>query len=182
MIPSFVGTFTPSPPIPTKVYVPILKLGSHPILSVFEPCRECTICLEAFRVGQEATRLPCKHAFCPGCIREWLGRHGTCPTCRAVVKDIPAPPPRVRRTSSPLRSPSPQRRAAAAAATAAGPAKVDIELEDPQEPVGLNLGDDLRILSVVPGCAAEYGLILVFLDISEIHVFANGNHQFPLVC
>eukprot|EP00756_Hemistasia_phaeocysticola_P064360 Hpha_TRINITY_DN7736_c0_g1::TRINITY_DN7736_c0_g1_i1::g.85509::m.85509 len=56
-----------------------------------EGMRTCAVCLDTLNAGDTITRLPCRHVFCCGCIREWLGRHGTCPTCRAVVKDVATP-------------------------------------------------------------------------------------------
>lgn len=50
-------------------------LGSH-----------CAVCLDGFRLGEEASRLPCRHVFHRGCVMPWLvERSGTCPTCRAQV-------------------------------------------------------------------------------------------------
>eukprot|EP01062_Namystynia_karyoxenos_P069546 TRINITY_DN65024_c0_g1_i1.p1 TRINITY_DN65024_c0_g1~~TRINITY_DN65024_c0_g1_i1.p1 ORF type:complete len:329 (+),score=74.50 TRINITY_DN65024_c0_g1_i1:100-1086(+) len=81
------------PPPATKE--DIAKLPSHRItgwdLAQPEMSRDCAVCLEPFTRGALATRLPCRHCFCPDCIREWLGHHGTCPTCRAAVRDLPSP-------------------------------------------------------------------------------------------
>ena len=47
----------------------------------------CAICTE---VAAEPTNLPCGHMFDLSCVREWLLRNRTCPTCRAglEVRDI----------------------------------------------------------------------------------------------
>lgn len=48
----------------------------------FENKIECAICMEDFRLNEEAKKLPCKHCFHDQCIKEWLKLHGTCPVCR----------------------------------------------------------------------------------------------------
>ena len=48
----------------------------------FEKKIECAICMEDFRLNEEAKRLPCKHCFHEQCIKDWLKLHGTCPVCR----------------------------------------------------------------------------------------------------
>jgi len=48
--------------------------------------RKCAICTEFSR---EHTTLPaCSHLFCTSCIREWLQRDRTCPTCRASAQPL----------------------------------------------------------------------------------------------
>ena len=44
----------------------------------------CTICLGALGAGAALLRLPCggKHSFHAACVRTWLQRKRTCPTCR----------------------------------------------------------------------------------------------------
>mmetsp|Transcript_36965 Transcript_36965/g.118553 ORF Transcript_36965/g.118553 Transcript_36965/m.118553 type:complete len:83 (+) Transcript_36965:1034-1282(+) len=32
-----------------------------------------------------AVRLPCRHTFHEECLRAWLSKHNTCPTCRAKL-------------------------------------------------------------------------------------------------
>ncbi|EER12774.1 RING-H2 finger protein ATL5O, putative [Perkinsus marinus ATCC 50983] len=44
--------------------------------------QECSICLEPQHVGNKATKLPCGHIFCSGCIVPWLRKNCTCPVCR----------------------------------------------------------------------------------------------------
>jgi len=39
----------------------------------------------ALRTGTRAKRLPCGHCFHMACLRSWLERQQTCPTCRAPV-------------------------------------------------------------------------------------------------
>lgn len=63
----------------------------------------CIICREEMR---QAKRLPCGHVFHIECLRMWLERQQTCPTCRRSVFDQPAPAQATRparaRAASPL--------------------------------------------------------------------------------
>jgi hypothetical protein len=45
----------------------------------------CTVCKDAFKVGDKLRKLPCKHLFHETCIIPWLKLHDTCPTCRYHV-------------------------------------------------------------------------------------------------
>ena len=51
----------------------------------------CPICHDRFDGLQESEllRLPCKHIFHANCLRLWLNRCNTCPTCRAVNPEPP---------------------------------------------------------------------------------------------
>ncbi|PRQ37908.1 putative transcription factor C2H2 family [Rosa chinensis] len=42
----------------------------------------CSICLEDFKAGVEATRLPCLHFFHGDCVVRWLEINHQCPLCR----------------------------------------------------------------------------------------------------
>lgn len=44
--------------------------------------KDCTICQENYKDGEEIVTLPCGHLFHKECIWPWLLRHATCPTCR----------------------------------------------------------------------------------------------------
>ncbi len=48
---------------------------------------ECVVCQDMIRVGDSMIELPCNslHCFHPNCIRPWLRRRRTCPSCRAMV-------------------------------------------------------------------------------------------------
>ncbi|XP_048527998.1 RING-H2 finger protein ATL38-like [Triticum urartu] len=53
---------------------------------------ECAVCLLEFDDDDSLRLLPtCPHAFHPQCIGLWLGKHVTCPLCRASVLDPPPP-------------------------------------------------------------------------------------------
>lgn len=42
----------------------------------------CGICLEDWREGEEAVKLPCKHLYHPECALQWLKKHSVnCPLC-----------------------------------------------------------------------------------------------------
>ena len=54
----------------------------------------CTICLEAFQVGDSvswSTDPTCGHVFHHSCIREWLLRRVACPCCRTVLLPVDRP-------------------------------------------------------------------------------------------
>ncbi|MEW5306672.1 MAG: hypothetical protein WDW36_009122 [Sanguina aurantia] len=45
----------------------------------------CAICLMEFEEGETLQLLPCRHAYHPQCIEQWLGRDIHCPLCKADV-------------------------------------------------------------------------------------------------
>ncbi|KZL63714.1 RING finger protein, partial [Colletotrichum tofieldiae] len=47
---------------------------------------ECTICIDDFSEGDDATVLPCKHWFHDQCVVMWLKEHNTCPICRTPIE------------------------------------------------------------------------------------------------
>ncbi|EOY03485.1 RING/U-box superfamily protein [Theobroma cacao] len=53
-----------------------------PRIKVKESGKDCSICLEEFKVDEEARETPCKHVFHSGCVEKWLRIHGSCPVCR----------------------------------------------------------------------------------------------------
>lgn len=60
------------------INLPLVKISEEE----FAKNMECSICMEDFRLHEEAKKLPCKHYFHEPCITEWLKLHGTCPVCR----------------------------------------------------------------------------------------------------
>jgi hypothetical protein len=48
---------------------------------------DCSICLEAFKVGDQAKKLSCKHLFHVSCLLPWLEQRSSCPVCRSSVED-----------------------------------------------------------------------------------------------
>ncbi|KAF2089665.1 hypothetical protein K490DRAFT_63798 [Saccharata proteae CBS 121410] len=46
---------------------------------------ECSICMDAVKLGEEVTELPCHHWFHGACIEAWLNEHDTCPHCRKGI-------------------------------------------------------------------------------------------------
>ena len=44
--------------------------------------KNCIICMEDFKNGDEVIYLPCLHVFHNTCILEWFKRHDDCPVCK----------------------------------------------------------------------------------------------------
>ena len=49
------------------------------------------ICLCDFESGDMLRQLPCKHEFHQPCIDSWAAHHRTCPNCRYLLWEPPAP-------------------------------------------------------------------------------------------
>ena len=47
--------------------------------------KNCIICLEDFKVGDEVIYLPCLHVFHKDCILDWLKSHDDCPMCKIKI-------------------------------------------------------------------------------------------------
>nr|CAB3265625.1 E3 ubiquitin-protein ligase RNF126-like [Phallusia mammillata] len=66
-------------------------INGLPTIHVDQPLvdsgKECSVCMEAFKLKDEAKKLPCSHFFHIPCIEPWLKLHNTCPICRKLVED-----------------------------------------------------------------------------------------------
>mmetsp|Transcript_67525 Transcript_67525/g.190353 ORF Transcript_67525/g.190353 Transcript_67525/m.190353 type:complete len:168 (+) Transcript_67525:80-583(+) len=50
----------------------------------------CAICHGEFKPSNIVIELPCKHAFCPSCIENWLTRYrSVCPLCMKPIRCEP---------------------------------------------------------------------------------------------
>ncbi|XP_067134577.1 E3 ubiquitin-protein ligase RNF128-like [Centruroides vittatus] len=54
-------------------------------LAVGDDVEICAICREQFKERDNIRQLPCEHIFHPDCLRPWLQRRRTCPTCRQYL-------------------------------------------------------------------------------------------------
>lgn len=45
----------------------------------------CAVCLERIEEKQEIFRLPCQHLFHEECLKPWMERYGSCPSCRSAI-------------------------------------------------------------------------------------------------
>jgi hypothetical protein len=61
-------------------------LSRFPSVSA-DPSKSCAICRDDFFSGEHVTCLPCGHTFHGACVRSWLVRAASCPTCRQPVTD-----------------------------------------------------------------------------------------------
>ncbi|ESQ56281.1 hypothetical protein EUTSA_v10025714mg [Eutrema salsugineum] len=73
----------PPAPEPTIDALPTVKITPQHLTNDMS---QCTVCMEEFFVGGEATELPCKHIYHNNCITPWLRLHNSCPICR---RDLP---------------------------------------------------------------------------------------------
>ncbi|XP_022740524.1 E3 ubiquitin-protein ligase RING1-like [Durio zibethinus] len=61
------------------------SIEAMPRIKVKGTGNDCSICLEEFKVDEEAREMPCKHLFHSGCVEKWLQIHGSCPVCRFLM-------------------------------------------------------------------------------------------------
>jgi len=47
---------------------------------------DCPICRDGFKLGEKVPQLRCHHFFHKECITPWVKVNGTCPVCRATVR------------------------------------------------------------------------------------------------
>ena len=48
--------------------------------------KECSICLDDFKVGDKICYLPCFHFYHANCIKEWVHNSNKCPLCNFEMK------------------------------------------------------------------------------------------------
>jgi len=65
-------------------FVSRLKASPHPPETACGGL--CVICAEDIEVGTPVVTLNCQHVFHEACIRRWLTRRHTCPTCRLELE------------------------------------------------------------------------------------------------
>ncbi|GAU51930.1 hypothetical protein TSUD_417130 [Trifolium subterraneum] len=51
-------------------------------LNLTDELSQCPICMEEFKLGDEACQLPCNHTYKFECLLRWLNNSETCPVCR----------------------------------------------------------------------------------------------------
>ena len=59
----------------------VLKDVSH----LEEDKKQCVICMEDFKDGDEVIYVPCLHVFHKDCLLEWFKRHDDCPICKFKI-------------------------------------------------------------------------------------------------
>ena len=47
--------------------------------------KECSICIDDYKIGNILRQLKCSHTFHQECIDKWLIHNNICPNCRVVV-------------------------------------------------------------------------------------------------
>lgn len=47
--------------------------------------KQCMVCLEGFKAGEEVRILPCLHRYHRGCVDTWLAQNRHCPVCKHDV-------------------------------------------------------------------------------------------------
>ena len=95
-MPDIMGQFTQQQPAPSEdAHPPASRRFTNTLpevvvtkedLDVETTNGECAICLSDQKIGQMATRMPCGHLFCGGCLVRWLEKSNTCPVCRYEVE------------------------------------------------------------------------------------------------
>ncbi|XVF14278.1 hypothetical protein REPUB_Repub09cG0045000 [Reevesia pubescens] len=61
------------------------SIEAMPRIKVNGSGNDCSICLEEYKVDEEAREMPCKHVFHSSCVEKWLRIHGSCPVCRFLM-------------------------------------------------------------------------------------------------
>ena len=47
--------------------------------------KECTICIDDYKIGNIVRQLKCSHTFHQECIDKWLVNNNMCPNCREIT-------------------------------------------------------------------------------------------------
>ena len=50
-----------------------------------EKTKECSICIDEYKIGDTIRQLKCSHTFHQECIDSWLKNNNICPNCRVFV-------------------------------------------------------------------------------------------------
>jgi len=54
-------------------------------LEELQMIKECTICIDDYKVGNIVRQLKCSHTFHQACIDKWLTTNKMCPNCRVII-------------------------------------------------------------------------------------------------
>lgn len=66
----------------SECIVDVMNGISRVRISEIDENSHCPICMEEFKVDDQACQLPCNHNYCSECILRWLDYSKTCPVCR----------------------------------------------------------------------------------------------------
>ena len=61
------------------------KLFNITKLEELEIIKECTICIDNYKIGNIVRQLKCSHTFHQECIDKWLVHNNMCPNCRQIT-------------------------------------------------------------------------------------------------
>lgn len=51
------------------------------------PAKDCSVCQEDYKNGENLLVLPCEHTFHKDCVKKWLSMHNSCPACRKPLEN-----------------------------------------------------------------------------------------------
>ena len=71
----------------------------HGVAKAHDHHTSCAVCIQEMMAEELAVKLPCGHHFHEECIRTWLRKQHTCPTCRNPLPPKAAAPPRKSKSS-----------------------------------------------------------------------------------
>jgi hypothetical protein len=61
------------------------KLFNITKLEELQIIKECTICIDNYKIGNNVRQLKCLHTFHQECIDKWLVHNNMCPNCRQIT-------------------------------------------------------------------------------------------------